>query len=52
MVRVVAVSSIVMQAVGHASTQDPQPTQSMAAACPKGGPMCLWSPRPMAASAL
>ena len=51
-VRVVAVSSIAMQSVGQASTHEPQPTQSMAAVCPNGGPIRLSAPRPIAASAL
>ena len=51
-VRVVAVSTIGMQSVGHSSTQEPQPTQSGASFWPKAGPTCLVSPRPIAASAL
>ena len=51
-VRVVAVSSTAMHPVGHAATQEPQPTHARAAVWPNGGPTCLPCPRPMAARAL
>ena len=51
MVRVVAVSTMLMQSVGQASQHEAQPTQSSAAAWPNAGPTYLPEPRPLTASA-